>query len=85
MKGHWAPTAVVWALTAIAGAAVAVAAARPDRPGLFALALAASVVVTFCVQLLSAVREGFVLRLMVTTLGALALLAVASLVSLVLP
>jgi hypothetical protein len=85
VKGHWAPTVVVWVLTVVAGGAVAAAADRTDRAALFALALAGAAVVTFCLQLISADRRGFVLRLMVSTLGALAILVVASLAGLLLP
>jgi hypothetical protein len=85
VKGHWAPTVVVWVLTLVAGGVVAAVAERPDRPALFALALAGVVVVTFCLQLISADRRGFVLRLMVSTLGALGILVIASLVGLLLP
>jgi hypothetical protein len=85
MKGHWAATVVVWVLATAGGIAVLAAAERPDRAGLFALVLAGAVFATFCLQLVAADREGFVLRLTVSTLGALGLLAAASLVGVLLP
>jgi len=52
---------------------------------MFALVLAAVVVVTFCVQLATADRRGFVLRIMAGSLGALGILVLASVVALVVP
>jgi len=61
-------------------------AADPDsRPGMFALVLAGAVFLTFCVQLATADRRGFVLRVMAGALGSLGILSLASLVSLVVP
>jgi len=60
--------------------------AEPDaRPGMFALVLAGAVVLTFCVQLATADRKGFVLRITAGSLGSLGILAIASLVALAVP
>jgi hypothetical protein len=85
VKGHWTGAAAIWVFALVAGIVVLAFAGRPDRPALFALALAGAVVGTFCLQLIAADRQGFVLRLMVSTLGALGVLAVASLVGVLLP
>jgi hypothetical protein len=85
VRGHWAATVAIWVLAAVGGLAVLLAAEPDSRPGMFALTLAGAVVLTFCVQLATADRKGFVLRIMVGTVGALGILAVASLAALVLP
>ena len=85
MRGHWAATVAIWVLAAAGGVAVLLATDPDSRPGMFALVLAGAVVLTFCVQLATADRKGFVLRLMAGSLGALGILVVASLVALVLP
>jgi hypothetical protein len=72
-------------LAAAGGVAVLVAAEPDARAGMFALVLAGAVILTFCVQLATADRKGFVLRIMAGTLGSLGILALASLVALVLP
>jgi hypothetical protein len=72
-------------LAAAGGVAVLLAVDADSRPGMFALVLAGAVVITFCVQLATADRKGFVLRIMAGALGSLAVLAVASLAALALP
>ncbi|WP_210507218.1 hypothetical protein [Naasia sp. SYSU D00057] len=85
MRGHWAATAAIWVLAAVGAVAVLLAVEPDSRPGMFALVLAGAVVLTFCVQLATADRRGFVLRLMAGTLGALGILVLASVVALVVP
>ena len=73
-------------MLAAAGAIAVLLAVEPDsRPGMFALVLGGVLVVTFCVQLATADRRGFVLRLMAGSLGALGILALATVAALVVP
>jgi hypothetical protein len=85
VRGHWPATVAIWVLAA-AGAIAVLLAVEPDsRPGMFALVLGGVLVVTFCVQLATADRRGFVLRLMAGSLGALGILALATVAALVVP
>lgn len=85
VNGSWVAIVVVWALSAVAGVAILVFAPAGERPGLLALALAGAVVLSFLVQLATADRTGFTTRLTASTVGAFALLGLASLVALVVP
>ena len=85
MKVSWAASVTVWVLSAVAGAMVVALADRDERPGLLSLALAGAVVLSFCIHLATADRRGFVTRLMTSTLGAFAILALASLAALAAP
>ena len=85
MRGHWAATIASWVAAAAGGVAVLLAAEPESRPAMFALVLAGAVFLTFCVQLATADRKGFVLRVMAGSLGALGILALASLAALVVP
>jgi hypothetical protein len=75
----------VWVLAAVAAVVILTAAGPADRPGLFALALAGAVVATFTVQVFFGETAGFVTRAVVSTTGALGILAVASGVGALLP
>ncbi len=85
MKVSWAAPVTVWVLSALAGAAIIVLTSRAERAGLLSLALAGAVVLSFCIQLATADRKGFTTRLMVSTVGAFAVLALASLAALAVP
>ncbi len=85
MRGSWAAPAAVWLLSAIAGTVIVAFAAASERPGLLSLALAGAVVLTFCIQLATADRKGFTTRLTISTVGAISVLALASLVALAVP
>ncbi len=85
MRGSWVAAAAVWVLSAIAGTAVIAFSAPSERPGLLSLALAGAVVLTFCIQLATADGKGFTTRLTISTVGALAVLALASLAALAVP
>lgn len=85
MKGQWLPAVSIWVLAAIGAVAVLAVAHGLARPAMLSLVLAGAVVVTFFVQLAAADRRGFVLRLMASTLGALGVLVLASLVGLLVP
>jgi hypothetical protein len=85
MKVSWAAPVTVWVLSAVAGALIVALADRADRPGLLSLALAGAVVLSFCIQLAIADRKGFTTRLTVSTVGAFAVLALASLAALAVP
>ncbi len=75
----------MWALSAVAGVAIAAVAPAAQRPGLFALALAGALVLSFFLQLATADRRGFVIRLMASSVGAFAVLAIVSLAALAVP
>ncbi len=81
----WASVGVVWALSAVAGVAIVALADPGQRPGLYSLALAGALVLTFFLQLAKADRRGFVLRLVASSVGAFAVLAIVSLAALAVP
>ncbi|MCU1438475.1 MAG: hypothetical protein JWP66_1562 [Naasia sp.] len=75
----------MWLLSGAAAIGILVAVPAGDRLPLYPLALAGAVVVTFAIQVFTGEKLGFVTRAMVSTIGALGILAVASAVGALLP
>lgn len=70
----------VWVLTLVLAVVVVATASRDAAYTWLPLALAASIVVTFVLQLATSQKDGLVSRTIVSTCGSLVILAVATLV-----
>jgi hypothetical protein len=68
----------VWVLSALAALLIGFLSGPGQYPTWAAIALAAAVLVTFCIQLATLTKEGFVLRTMASIGGSLAILALAT-------
>ncbi|WP_165065894.1 hypothetical protein [Marisediminicola senii] len=70
----------VWICAAVAAVLVGVFAEAPDHFGWLAISMAAIVIVTFCAQLAFVQKDGFVVRVMLSLSGAVAILMIATVV-----
>ena len=68
----------VWALSAVAALLIGLFSPRDEYLSWLPIALAAAVFTTFCIQLATRQKEGFVNRVMASTGGALLILALAT-------
>jgi len=75
----------VWVLSAVAGVVVVVTADPTARWTLYPLVLAGAVIGAFVLQLAVGEKQGFVTRLMLSTMGALAAIVLVSVVGALIP
>jgi hypothetical protein len=75
---HWTSIVVVWVLTAVGAVLVGVFTNSTDYLGWLGVVMAASILVSACVQLATQQKDGFVMRLGACATGSFALLAVTT-------
>ncbi|MGA0566935.1 hypothetical protein ACO2Q7_06365 [Rathayibacter sp. KR2-224] len=77
---RWTSVVSVWAATAIAVVLVGVFAGRQAYLGWLGVAMAASILVSMCVQLATQEKHGFVMRMGASLSGSFVVVALATLV-----
>ena len=77
---RWISIIVIWVAALLAAVAIGIFSKQPEYADWLALALAACTFLAMCVQLATQQKHGFVNRLAASVIGALGVLAIATIV-----